>query len=291
MNRTFKWIVDIYTNWRDDRIASLAAALAYYTLFALAPILLICITVAGAFLGEEAARHQIVTQISTIIGKQVALQVQDIIKNASIPTTAFYVQIVSIFILLFSASGIFSEIQAGLNIIWGVKANPNASRFSFITSRILSFAMVLISAFLLLISLVITSMLAALSSRLRYFVGVDIFSELLLSYFISFVVATFLFALMFKHLPDVKLKWNNVWVGALSTSLLFILGKIVIGFYLHHAHIANIFGAAGSLIILLIWIYYSAQIFFLGAEITKIYSTKKRITITPVRNAKQKSEK
>ncbi|CAM2977408.1 ribonuclease BN [Legionella steigerwaltii] len=285
MIKVLKWIEEVYSNWRDDRVASLAAALAYYTLFSLAPILLISIAIVGSLFGEEAARNQLLTQISVLAGKQVALEIQEIIKNATLRTTSLNVQIVSILILLFSASGIFSEIQTGLNIIWGVKSNPDKKRFAFIRSRFLSFAMVLTSALLLLISLIITTLLAALSSHIHYFIGVDIFSELIVSYFFSFIIATVLFAMMFKHLPDVKLKWGNVWVGALSTSLLFILGKILIGFYLNHAHITSIFGAAGSLIILLIWVYYSAQIFFLGAEITKIYSNKKSVKITPTRNA------
>ncbi|KTC80966.1 YihY/virulence factor BrkB family protein [Legionella cherrii] len=285
MIKALAWIKEVYTNWQEDRVASLAAALAYYTLFSLAPILLISITIVGALFGEEVARSQIVSQITILVGEDVALEVQGIIKNMTLPTTFLNVQIVSILILLFSASGIFSEVQAGLNIIWGVKSNPHKKRFAFIKSRFLSFTMVLISALLLLISLVITTLLAALSSRLHYFIGINIFSELIISYFISFIIATLVFALMFKHLPDVKLQWNNVWVGALSTSLLFILGKVLIGFYIHHAHIASIFGAAGSLIILLIWVYYAAQIFFIGAEITKIYSTKNKIKITPTRNA------
>ncbi|MBN9229109.1 MULTISPECIES: YihY/virulence factor BrkB family protein [Legionella] len=285
MIKVLKWVAEVYRNWRDDRVASLAAALAYYTLFSLAPILLICITIVGSLFGEDAARSQILTQISIVAGEQVSTEIQEVIKNATLPTNSLNVQIISILILLFSATGVFSEIQAGLNIIWGVQPHLSKKRFTVIRSRLLSFAMVLTAALLLLISLIITTLLAALSSHIHYFIGVDIFFELVVSYFISFIIATLLFALMFKHLPDVNLKWNNVWVGALSTSLLFILGKIFIGFYVNHAHITSIFGAAGSLIILLIWVYYSAQIFFLGAEISKIYATKKRDSITPPRNS------
>ncbi len=278
-------ITELYKNWSEHRVPSLAAALAYYAVFSLASILLICISIAGTLLGDDAARGQILVQVSDIVGKPVALQVQEIIRNANQPTTAFFAKIISIITLFWSSSGVFSEIQGGLNTIWGVKSNPNRKWLALIKSRFLSFAMVLISAFLLLISLVLSALLASLSSRINYFIGTDIFLELVMSYFISFLIITLLFAMMFKHLPDVKLQWKNVWIGALITSLLFSLGKILIGFYLNQVHIASVFGAAGSIIVLLIWVYYSAQIFFIGAEITKIYSTKKGITIRPTRNA------
>lgn len=286
MMRLFKWITEVYANWRDDRVASLAAALAYYALFSLTPILLICIMVASVILGDEVANQQVLTQINNLVGKEAALEVQQMLKNGALPQTNLAMQIITLAILLFSASGIFSEIQAGLNIIWGVQANKSTQRFAFITSRLLSFSMVLICALLLLFSLVVTSSLAALSSYIPNLIGIDISLELKMSYLLSFLIATLLFAMMFKHLPDVKLQWRNVWIGALITSLLFSLGKILIGFYLSHAHIASVFGAAGSLIILLVWVYYSAQIFFLGAEITKIYFIKKNLKITPTRNAR-----
>lgn len=236
-------------------------------------------------MGENTVRGQILAEINNKAGPQAGLEVQDMLQNAIRPTITFTMQIISIIILLFSASAIFSEIQAGINTIWGVKSNPNKKWFSFIISRFLSFAMVLISAFLLLISIVITTFLAALSSHINYFIGTSIFLELIMSYCFSFIMATMLFAIIFQHLPDVKLHLGHVWRGALITALLFSLGKIRIGFYLNHAHIASVFGAAVSLIVLLIWVYYSAQIFFLGAEITKIYATKKNIKITPRRNA------
>lgn len=274
MQHGFSWIAEIYENSRKDRVASLAAALAYYTIFSIVPILLICISLTGTFFGEEAARGQIIGHISGLLGQQTALQIQEMIQKANHPA-AFTAQVVSVCILLFTASGVFSEIQGGLNIIWGVQANPNQKWFAFIKNRFISFAMVLISAVLLLISIVLSTLLALLSSRINYFIGVNIFLELTISYFFSFLMITLLFAMIFKHLPDISLKWSDVWVGALITSLLFSIGKILIGFYLNLAPLASVFGAAGSLIVLLVWVYYSAQVFFIGAEITKIYSSKK----------------
>lgn len=285
------WSKELYTHWNQDRITSLSAALAYYTLFSLIPILLVGISVAGSLFGEEAARGQILQQISGLVGKQTALEIQQMLQRAHHPDSAITARIISIFILLFSASGVFSEIQEGLNSIWGVQSAHSAKWYLFIKRRFLSFAMVLISAFLLLVSLVISALLATLNSRISYFIGTHIIIELILNELFSFFIATLLFAMMFKNLPDVELNWGNVWVGALITSLLFSLGRILIGFYLNQTSLTSLFGAASSLIVILLWVYYSAQIFFIGAEITKIYSHKKSFAIKPTRNALEKKQK
>jgi membrane protein len=266
------WLHELYINWQNDRVSSLAAALAYYTLFSLAPILLICISLVGTLFGEDATRGQILEQINVLLGEQTALQIQEMITNVNHPSTAFSARIFSIIVLLFTASRVFGSIQEGLNIIWGVQTNPHKKWFAVIKNQFVSFAMILIFAFLLFSSLVLSALLAILSSHINYFIGASIFIELIISYSFSFLLVTLLFAIMFKTLPEVELKWSNIWVGALITALLFSLGKIAIGFYLNKAEIASIFGAASSIIVLLIWVYYSAQIFFIGAEITKIYT-------------------
>ncbi|MDR3501714.1 MAG: YihY/virulence factor BrkB family protein [Legionella sp.] len=266
------WLHELYLNWQNDRVSSLAAALAYYTLFSLAPILLICISLVGTLFGEDAARGQILGQVNALLGEQTALQIQEMINNANHPSTALIARLFSIIVLLFSASRVFSSIQEGLNIIWGVQVNPHQKWFALIKNQFASFAMILIFAFLLFSSLALSALLAILSSHINYFIGTNIFIELIISYSFSFLLVTLLFAMMFKNLPDIELKWSNVWVGALITALLFSLGKIAIGFYLNKAPIASVFGAASSVIVLLIWVYYSAQIFFIGAEITKIYT-------------------
>ncbi|MBI2786995.1 MAG: YihY/virulence factor BrkB family protein [Legionella longbeachae] len=268
------WTKTLYNNWNKDRVASRAAALAYYTIFSLAPILLISISLAGTFFGEEEAKGQLLAQISSLLGTEIAFQIQGIINNAHPPASALFTRIISIFILIFSSSGVFSEIQEGLNTIWRVKSDPKQGWFHLIKRRFLSFAMVLVFAFLLLVSLIISAFLTFLSSHINYFQGNNILIELFMSDIISFFIITILFAMIFKYLPDVRLPWKCVWSGALVTSLLFSLGKIGIGLYLHQVHIASVFGAAGFLIVLLIWVYYSAQIFFIGAEITKINAEK-----------------
>lgn len=266
------WLHELYINWQNDRVSSLAAALAYYTLFSLAPVLLICISLVGTLYGEDAARGQILGQVQSLLGEQTALQIQEMIKNVNHPSSAFIARIFSIIVLLFTASRVFNSIQEGLNIIWGVKVNHHQKWFAAIKNQFVSFAMILIFAFLLFSSLVLSALLAILSSHINYFIGTSIFIELVISYSFSFLLVTLLFALMFKSLPDIELKWSNVWVGALITAVLFSLGKIAIGFYLNKAEIVSVFGAASSIIVLLIWVYYSAQIFFIGAEITKIYT-------------------
>ncbi|MCL9683864.1 YihY/virulence factor BrkB family protein [Legionella maioricensis] len=281
----WQFVKKLFFSWSQDRISSQAAALAYYTVFSLMPILLICISIVGILFGEDAARGEIVAQISRLIDKETALQIQEIILSANKPTTAFYARIVSLVVLLVSASGVFSEIQQGLNNIWGVRTRSDLGWLVKIRSRFFPFIMVLGVAFLLLVSLILNTSLALLSNYLNRFMGTNIFIDLIISHLISFFIITLLFAMTFKILPDVELSWRDVWLGALITSLLFSMGKILLGFYLNKFHIASVFGAAGSLIIILVWVFYSSQIFFIGAEITKIFSLYKGKKIIPSRNA------
>lgn len=268
-----------------DRIASQAAALAYYTLFSLAPILLICIYIAGVIFGEEAARGEVLAQIGGLIGNESALQVQQILDAAGKAQSGQWAKIISVSVLVFSASGVFSELQAGLNSIWGVQADPHKGWFRVIKDRFLSFTIVLGVAFLLLASLTISAFLAAISSYINHSMHINIISDLIMSDLLSLAVTTILFAMMFKILPDVQIHWQDVWQGALFTAILFAVGKMLIGFYLAQVHITSVFGAAGSLIIILIWVYYAAQIFFIGAEITKLFAMHQGKKIIPMRNA------
>jgi membrane protein len=271
----FSVINEVLKNWRRDRISSLAAALAYYTLFSLAPLLLICISITGTLFGEEAARGQIFGQLNSFLGEQTALQVQEMIQNVNQPSTALVARIFGILLLLLSASRAFSAIQEGLNIIWGVQPSPDRNWFDALKQRFFPFTMVFISALLLFASLAVSAFLAILSSHMTHFLGINIYLELIISYICSFLFVTLLFALMFKNLPGVALRWDDIWAGSLVTALMFNLGIILIGFYLNKAHLDSAFGAASSIIVLLLWVHYSAQIFFIGAEITKIYAEKK----------------
>lgn len=270
MQSILLWAKSLYNHWNEDKVTTHSAALAYYTLFSLVPLLLISISFVGVFLGEEGAKGQVLAEIKDIVGSEVAVQIQKIVNSTNQSTTASFAKIISAFILLFGASGVFREIQEGLNTIWKVKFDTERGWFYFIKKRLISFAMVFVFAFLLLVSLILSSFLALVSNHVHYFLGINVLMQLFINELISLFLLTLLFAMIFKYLPDLELAWKHVWSGSLVTSLLFILGKIGIGLYLNQIHIASVFGAAGFLIILLMWFYYSAQIFFIGAEISKI---------------------
>ncbi|KTD42115.1 YihY/virulence factor BrkB family protein [Legionella parisiensis] len=282
---SWNFLKELFNNWSRDRVSSKAAALAYYTLFSLAPILLICIFIVGTIFGEETSRNQILAQASILIGKEPALQLQEIIQNRAHPTPSFLTRVISFLVLLFTASGVFTEIQVGLNEIWGVKTNPDAGWFAKLKSRFFSFLIVLGIAFLFLVSLILSIGFTLLINYLNYMMSTNILMDLIINHLISFCILTVLFAMIFKFLPDVVLNWRDVWLGALITSLLFNFGKILIEFYLIQFSKYSIFGAASSLIIILIWVYYSSQIFFIGVEITKIFSINRGTEIRAAKNA------
>lgn len=281
------FIKQIAAAWSEDKIPSMSAALAYYTLFSLTPILLICISIAGLFFGPEAAQGRLLNEIAGLVGQEAGKQIQAMIETANKPVTAFMAQLFGIIALIFGASGVFSEIQSGLNTIWHLKANPQWTWFTLIKQRFLSFTIVLGLAFLLLVSLIQTVFLTAISGYITISHYLNIF-ELVIPELFSFFMNVLLFAMIFKLLPDVVIKWKEVWLGAIITTILLALGKYLLGIYLSHVNLASAFGAAGSLVILLIWVYYTAQIFFIGAVITKIVSTKNR-KIVPTRHAVQKN--
>lgn len=258
--------------WFEDKASRLAAALAYYTAISLAPILVIILALTGAILGEEAARGEIAHQTEWLWGNVGSAAVQEIIKNASRPSSGVLATLISIGALLFGASGVFGALQDGLNTIWEVIPKPGREIMAIIKERFISLAMVLGVGFLLLVSFVISSALAAFG---KYFAAWFYFPGSLtqvMNLLLSTVVITFLFAVIFKALPDVKIAWKDVWLGALLTSILFSIGKYVIGEYVGRSAIGSAYGAAGSLVAILIWVYYSAQILFLGAEFTRAYA-------------------
>ena len=283
--RSMELLKQTWREWREDNASRLAAALAYYTTFSLAPLLVVVIAIAGLLGGRDAAQNQAMGQVEGLLGAQGRIFVQEMIQNASKPATGIMATILGTATLLFGALGVFGELQGSLNTIWEVKPEP-AKNFvdgvkRFLMGRILSFTLVLGIGFLLLASLVVSAALAALGN---YIGGLNLFSEAilnLLNFVISFVVITVLFMMIFKLLPQVQIAWKDVWLGAAVTSLLFNLGKLLIGFYLGQSSVGNTFGAAGSLAILLIWIYYSAQILFLGAEFTQVYAKQYQRAIQP----------
>ncbi|MDB5037628.1 MAG: ribonuclease [Bacteriovoracaceae bacterium] len=267
--------VKILNKWMDDRSPKMAAALSYYTVFSMAPILIIAVTVAGILFNKEEARHQIILQVQNLIGSQSAVAIESFMSNASKDHSGLRATILGTIALLFGATGAFTELQDSLNSIWGVRRKTSGGLKAFFKQRLVSFAMVLVIGFLLLVSLVLSAVLSGVDA---WFANEHLLPGgsrlwLMANFLASFFVITFLFALIFKVLPDAKVKWKDVWIGALFTSLLFEIGKYFIGIYLGRSAIASTYGAAGSLAIIFIWVYYAAQILFLGAEITQVYAT------------------
>jgi len=275
---------ETFAAWSEDKVPRLGAALAYYTTFSLAPLLLIVVGVAALVFGEEAAQGRIVEQISGLVGEKGAEAIQAMLQSASEETSSGVVAaIVGVVALLFGASGVFGELQDALNTIWGVKPKPGRAILGAIKDRFFSFAMVLAIAFLLLVSLVVTAALAAVGKFGSGLIPEAFLQALNLA--VSLGVVTLLFAMIFKILPDVRIAWRDVWIGAFATAVLFTVGKSLIGLYLGKSAVGSAFGAAGSLVIVLVWIYYSAQILFLGAEITQVHARHYGTGVVPAADA------
>jgi membrane protein len=259
--------------WVDDYAPSMGAALAYYTLFSIAPLLIIAIAVAGLVFGQEAARGEIVAQIQGVIGREGAIAVQGLLKSANEPARGIFLTVVSIVTLVIGATTVFAELQSDLDRIWRVPAPAKENGiWILLRTRLLSFGLVLGLGFLLLVSLVISAAIAAFG---KWWDGVFQGWEALLqalNFGISFAITTLLFALIYKLMPRARIAWRDVWVGAGVTAFLFEIGKFLIGLYLGKTSVASGFGAAGSLVVLLVWVYFAAQIFLLGAEFTWVYS-------------------
>ncbi len=279
---SFQVLKEAASEWVADGAMRLSSSLAYYAIFSLAPLLIIVVAIAGLFFDEEAARGQLAQQIATLAGKGAGEAIQSAVhSSASQKSTGVLATVLSTALLLFGASTVFAELKDSLNTIWGVVVKPGRPFLTLARDRFFSFSIVLAVGFLLLVSLVISVLLAALgqymSGRFQFPTAVWQAWDFL----ISFVVVSCLFAMIFKLMPNVRIRWRDVWLGAVWTALLFTLGKFVIGYYLATSSIASSFGAAGSVVIVLIWIYYSACILFFGAEITKIYARKFGSGIVP----------
>jgi membrane protein len=271
-------------NWMSDRAPKMAAALAYYTAFAVAPILLIAIAVAGLVFGQEAARGEVVTQISGLVGKSGAETIQQILTRAWQPKTGILATVFAVLALLYSSSGVFGELQDSLDTIWKVRKKEGRGILGTLKDRFFSFSMVVGVGFLLVVSLVLSTALDALGD---YLAGSNEGSVLIraVNFLISFAVVAAVFAAMFRVLPDARTRWRDVWIGAAMTSALFTLGKFLIGLYLGKTTVGQTYGAAGSFVIFMLWVNYSAQIVFFGAELTKTFADRFGTPPEPKENA------
>lgn len=282
----FALLKETVSEWNKDKASRLAAALAYYTVFSLSPLLIITIAIAGAVFGEEAVRGEIVGQIQGLVGKPGAEFIQAAIENASKPQAGGgFASLISIGVLLFGASGLFAQLQDALNTIWEVQPDPKQGVASFIRTRFLSFSMVLGIGFLLLVSLVISAGLTAVVSYIGNLLPAIASLLQVANFILGFVITTVLFGLIYKFLPDVKITWSDVLIGAAITSLLFAFGRYLLGLYLGNSSFGSTYGAAGSLVVILAWVYYAAQILFFGAEFTQVYARRYGSQIVPDKNA------
>jgi membrane protein len=279
-----------YSEWSEDKASRLAAALAYYTAFSIAPLLLIAIAIAGLVFGDEAARGEVFGQLEGLIGPDGASVLQTAVDNSRQQGASTISAIVGLALLVWSAGSLFAQLQEALNTIWEVEPKPGAGIMGTLKRRFLSMSMVLGIGFLLLVSLVLSAALAAIGT---FFNGLLPGSEVVweaVNFVISFVVIALLFSAMYKVLPDVEIAWRDVWIGGAVTALLFTVGKLLLGLYLGHASVGSTYGAAGSLLVFLVWVYYSAQILFFGAEFTQVYARKYGTRMTPSEDAVPVSE-
>jgi membrane protein len=250
--------------WSDDYVPSMGAALAYYTLFSIAPLLLIVIGVAGLVFGEAAVRGEIFEQLRGLMGDAGADAVEKLLQDANQPAGGVIATITGVVTLLLGAMTVFGELQNDLDRIWRAPPDPQAKGWwKLVRARLLSFGMILGMAFLLMVSLAVSAVVSALGTW---------WGSHLLDWAVSFVFMTAMFAMIYKIIPRVRIQWRDVWIGAAVTAALFAVGKVLIGFYLGRGSIASAFGAAGSLVAMMVWVYYSAQVFLLGAEFTRVYA-------------------
>ena len=265
-------IKESVSQWSEDYAPSMGAALAYYTIFSIAPLIVIAIAVAGFFFGQDAASGEIFAQLRGLVGDEGAVAIQGLVKSASEPGKGTFAAVAGIVTLLLGATTVFGELQSDLDRIWDAPKPEKAGLWGMLRGRLLSFGMILGIGFLLLVSLIFSAALAALSHFWDAWFTEWEFVLQTINFVVSFAMITGLFAMIYKLLPRVDIGWKDVWVGAIVTSLLFSVGKLLIGLYLGKSSVASGFGAAGSLVIVLLWVYYSAQIFLLGAEFTKTYA-------------------
>ena len=272
---------DAMQSWYDHRVPRLSAALAFYTTFSLTPMLLIAIAISGYFFGEEAARGQIVRQIEGLVGSAGAEAIQTMIANSEHREQSWLATLLTIATLVFGATGVFAQLKDSLDTIWEVQPKPGLGLWEMVRTRLLSFAVVCGTGFLLLVSLLMTAALTSVTHWAGRYVPMHVWAAWFLDVGVSFLVIMLLFALIFKLLPDVTVHWGDVWIGAVVTAALFMFGKYLIGMYIGSATLTTTYGAAGSLVIVLLWSYYSAQILFFGAELIRAYARQFGSRIVP----------
>lgn len=271
-----------FNDFSDNKAFRMSAALAYYTVFSIAPMLIVIISLCDIFYGRDAIEGTIFQHIQGFIGVDAALQIEQIIRNATISRDISWASVIGICALIFAATGVFAEIQDSINQIWRLKAKPKKGWLKLIINRVLSFSMVVSLGFILLVSLIINSLLDLVGQQLiRLFPGIAVYLAYGINIFITFVTISALFAIIFKVLPDARIQWRDVIIGSFTTATLFMFGKFAISYYLGKTHISTTYGAAGSVVIILLWVYYSAMILYFGASFTRTYTLRRGRNIFP----------
>lgn len=282
MKTIFSFMKEVFSNFSDDKVMKFSASLSYYTVFSIAPILIIMVTVAGVIFGKEAAQGQIYGQINGLVGGEAASQIQEIIGNTSTSGKTFIASVVSIIALIFGATGVFGEIQDSINSIWGLKSKPKSGIIKIVLNRLISFSLIISLGFVAMVTLMLNTLVDLLSKSLTKIIpGDDTIFVQVINYALIFVVITGMFAVIFKVLPDARIKWKDVIRGAVLTAILFIIGKFAITLYVQQSKLGSVYGAAGSIVILLVWVYYTAVILYFGAEFTKVYAIRYGSKIYP----------
>jgi len=283
---TWKILKNSFRGFSDDKIPKLSGSLSYYMIFSMGPLLLIIITVCGIFFGRDAIEGGIYKQLQSFTGQDTALQLQQIIKNASLSGKTHIATIIGIITLLIGATSVFAEMQDSINMIWSVKAKPKKNWLKFLQDRFMSFSVIVSLSFLLLVSLGISALIESFSDYLKgRFPDITVVIFYIINLLITIAITSFIFAIVFKMLPDAEIRWKDVFAGALVTTVLFLLGKFGISFYISKSSVGSTYGPAGSLIILVVWIYYSSMILYFGAEFTKFYALEYGAPIHPSKYA------
>ncbi|ANN76530.1 YihY/virulence factor BrkB family protein [Bordetella flabilis] len=272
IKRFFGLVKQAVSAWLDDYAPSMGAAIAFYTVFSLAPLVIIVIAVAGFFWSREAVQGQLFEQINALVGPDGAKAVESVVQGAQEPTQGMVATIISVIVLVVGATTVFAELQSALDRIWRVEAKKQSGIWSMLRARLLSFGLVLALAFLLMVSLVISTVLGALGSWAAGLLPVWEIMLQALNIVITLGILTLLFAMIYRFMPQASVAWRDVWTGAFVTAVLFEIGKFLIGLYVGKASVASSYAAAGSLVVVLIWVYYAAQVFLLGAEFTWVYA-------------------
>lgn len=285
-SRVIKLLKATAREWYKDKALRLSAAMAYYSIFSIAPLLVIALSMAGMVLGPEAVRGHLDEQLESVMSPRAAESVQSMVESASRPADSIWNAILGFGVLLVGASGVFGQLKDALNTIWEVKVKPGGSGvMTFLRQRLLNFGMVLVIGFLLLTSLLLTTALTSFNDYLDHIFALPPAIWIVATFLVSFGMVTLLFAFIFKVLPDAQIEWRHVWIGAIVTAALFEVGKLALGWYLGRESTASSFGAAGAVVLLLLWVYYASCILFFGAEFTQVYAREDGKVVAPAENA------